>query len=104
MVEVEPFPKTYQRGHKNVFDPQIVEGAMPSTKTQNVDKGKDKVIEPVIHDEEDTHETKQEFQLVDLDEDENEKIANAAIKGKDFKIKELQTNLDSAKYVINFLE
>ena len=42
--------------------------------------------------------------MVDLDEDENEKITIAAIKGKDFKIKEHQTNLNKAKYVINFLE
>lgn len=34
MVEVEPFPKTYQRGHKHVFSPHIVEGSMPSTSTK----------------------------------------------------------------------
>ena len=46
---------------------------MPSTSTYQVDKGKDKVMEPTIHDEEDNHETKHEFQLVDLDEEDEEK-------------------------------
>jgi hypothetical protein len=57
MVEVEPLLKTYQRGHKHVFYPHRVEGAMSSTTKNQVEKGKEKLIEAVSHDEEDLHET-----------------------------------------------
>ena len=77
---------------------------MSSTSAQQVDKGKEKVIEALIHDEEDNHETEKEFQLVHLDEDDNDKITNAAIKGKNSKISEFHTNLDTTRYVIHFLE
>ena len=81
-----------------------VKGAMPSTSTQQVDKGKEKVIKPVIHDEEDNHETKHEFQLVYLDENDNDKITNVAIKSKYSNISELQTNLERDRYVVHFFE
>lgn len=68
MVEVEPLQKTYQRGYRHLFSSLGVKGAIPSTSTQQVDKGKENVIEPIIHDEEENHETEHEFQLVDLDE------------------------------------
>ena len=80
MAEVEPLPKTYQRGYRHVFASLRVKGAMPFSSTQQVDKGKEKVIESVIYDE-DNHETEQEFQLIDLDEEDEGKITNAVIKG-----------------------
>ena len=43
---------------------------MPSTSTKQLDKGKEKVID---EEEKDQHETEQEFQLIQLDsDDENE--------------------------------
>ena len=55
--EVHPFPKTYRRGYRHLFSSLGVKGAMPSSSKQHVDKGKEKVIEPTIHDEEDNHQT-----------------------------------------------
>ena len=60
-AEVEPFPKTYQRGYRHVFASLGVKEAMLSSSTQEVNKGKEKVIEPNIDDEEGNHETEQEF-------------------------------------------
>lgn len=54
-----------------MFSTHRVEWDMPSTTTKQVEKGKEKVIEAFIHDEENLHETKHEFQLIDLNEDEN---------------------------------
>ena len=56
---------------------------MPSSSTQQVDKGKELVIEPNIDDEEGKHETKHEFQLIDLSEGDEDKITNVAIKFKE---------------------
>ena len=102
MIDIEPFPLTYQRGYRHVFATLKRQGAMPSTSAKQLDKGKEKVIV----EEEDTHETEQEFQLIDLeDEDEDEeRITNMLLKTKDAKISELQANLGRAKNVINFLE
>ena len=83
-----------------MFSPQIVEGALPSTSTKQLDKGKERVIV----EEEDTHETEQEFQLIDLDDDNEERITNMLLKSKDARITELQANLGRAKNVINYLE
>ena len=40
------------------------QGAMPSTSTKQLDKGKEKVEEQVIVEKEDEHETQQEFQII----------------------------------------
>ena len=77
---------------------------MPSSSTQQIDKGKEKTIEPSIDDEEGKHETEHEFQLFDLNEEDEKKIINAVMKGKVVKISELQAILERAKYVIHFLE
>ena len=52
--------------------------------------------------QEDLHETKQDFELVDLSEQDDYGDMSLALKGKDAKIRELQTNLDRARFVINF--
>ena len=44
LVEVDPLPKTYQRGYRHVFSSIGVKGAIPSS-TQQVNKGKEQVIE-----------------------------------------------------------
>ena len=76
---------------------------MPSTSTKQLDKGKEKVID---EEEEDKHETEQEFQLIHLDsDDENEeRITRMLIKRKDAQIRYLQANLGRVRNVINFLE
>ena len=64
---------------------------MPSTSTKKLDKGKEKVID----EEEDQHETKQEFELIHVDsDDENEaRISSMLLKSKDAQIKDLQAIL-----------
>ena len=42
VTDVEPFPKTYQRGHRHVFSSLGVKGAMPSSSRKQVDKGKER--------------------------------------------------------------
>ena len=87
-----------------MFSSLEVKGAMPSSSTKQVDKGKENVTKHVIVEEEDKHETNQEFQLIELDDEDEVRITNALIRGKDAKISELQANLGRAKNVINFLE
>ena len=104
MIDIEPFPLTYQIGHKNVFASLGMKGAMPSSSAKQVDKGKGKVTEPITIEEEDKHETEQEFQLIDLDDEDEVRITNALIRDKDANISELQANIGRARNVINFLE
>ena len=59
MSDTEPFPLTYQRGYRHVFSALEVQGAMPSSPTQHIDKGKGKVTEPITVEEENKHETEQ---------------------------------------------
>ena len=82
----------------------MLEGALPSSLAKQLDKGKGKVIEHITVEEEDKHETEQEFQLIDLQDEDAERITNTLIKIKDAKISELQANLGREKSVINFLE
>ena len=42
--------------------------------------------------------------MIDLGEEDEDKITSATIKGKEANISELQANLDKEKYVIDFLE
>ena len=92
-----------------MFSPQSVGGAFPSTLAKKVDKGKQTMTEAEIqaeirHEEEDLHETEQDFDLVDLDEHDDDEITSIVIKEKEAKIKELQNNLDKSNFVIEFLE
>ena len=79
------------------------QGAMPSTSTKDLDKGKEKFMD---EEEEDKHDTEQEFQLIHVDsDDENEaRISNMFLQSKDSKIRDLQENLGRAKNVINLFE
>ena len=65
-----------------MFASHGVKGAMPSSSAKQVDKGKEKAIEPIIVEQEDKHETEQEFQLIDLDDEDEVRIKNALIRGK----------------------
>lgn len=104
MTDVEPLPKTYKRGYRHVFATLVVKGAMPSSSTKQVDKGKEKAKDPIIDEQENIHETEYEFQLIDLYEEDEDKITHEIIKGKETKINEIQANLERGKYVIDFLE
>ena len=53
-----------------MFASLAVKGAMPSSSAKQVDKGKEKVTEHIIIEEEEKHETEQEFQLIDLDDED----------------------------------
>ena len=92
-----------------MFSPQIVGGDLPSTLTKQVDKGNQNMTEvkihvEITHEEEDFHETEQYFDLVDLDEHDDDEDISIVMKEKDANIRELQTNLDKSKFVIDFLE
>lgn len=102
--DVEPFPKSYRRGYRNVFVSLGVKGAMPYSSKKQVDNDKEKAKEPINDEQEDKHETEHEFQLTDLDEEDEDKITSAEIKGKEAKISELQANIEREKFVIDFLE
>ena len=65
-----------------MFASHGVKGAILYSSTQQVDKGKENLIEPNIDDEEGKHETKHEFQLIYLNEENEEKITNVVLKGK----------------------
>ena len=104
MTDVEPFPKTYQRGHNHVFASHGVKGAMISSSEKQVDKGKEKATKPIIDEQEEKHETEQEFQLIEIDEEDEDRVTSAMIRRKEANISELQANLDRAQYVIEFLE
>ena len=71
-----------------MFVPQIVEGALPSTSKNQLDKCKEKFI---VEEKEKKHETEQEFLLIHLDsDDENEeRITNMLLKSKDAQIRDL---------------
>ena len=87
-----------------MFSSLGVKGDMPSSSTQRVDKGKEKEKEPNIDDEEGKHETEHEFQLIDLGEDDEDKITKVAMKGKEANISELETNIEREKHVIDLLD
>ena len=55
---------------------------MPSSSAKQVDKGKEKAIEPIIVEQEDKHETEQEFQLIESDEEDEDRVNSAVIRGK----------------------
>ena len=65
MKHVKPFPLTYQRGERHVFDASKGQGAMPSSSNQKIEKGKQKVKE-----EEENHEEEREFELIQIYSDE----------------------------------
>ena len=63
-----------------------VKGAMPYSPTKHFDKGKEKVTEHITVEEEDKHEIEQQFQLIHLDDEDEERITSALIRCKDAKI------------------
>ena len=70
-----------------MFSPQIVEGALPSSSEKQVDKGKKNMTEADIkedirHEERNLHETQMEFDLVNLDWQDDSEITSIVIKEK----------------------
>ena len=89
-VDLGTLIHTYQRGHRQVFSPQIVGGAFPSSPTKQVHKGKEKMIETEIqHEEEDLHETEHDFDLVGLSKHDDNENTRIVIKEKDALIREI---------------
>ena len=58
----------------------------------------------IKHEEEDLHEIEQDFDLVDLDEHDNNEDTSIFIKEKYALIRELQTNLERSKFIISYYE
>lgn len=58
----------------------------------------------IQHEEEDLHETEQDFYLVDLDENDHNEDISIVIKEKYALIRELHTNLEMSKYIISYYE
>lgn len=80
-------------------------GAFPSSSEKQVQKGKEKVIEIEIQQqEEDLHETEHYFQLVDPNEHDDSEITTIVIKEKNALIGKLQVSLQRAKYIISYYE
>ena len=75
-------------------------GAMLSSSTQNIDKGKKKVKE-----EEEDHEEEREFELIHIDSDEkNEaRISNSLLQDKNAQIKDLEAELERQKMSFIFI-
>ena len=90
--------KTYQIGYKQVFSPKMVEGALPST---SANQGYHKQHETSFQEKEALHH---EIKMVDLESQDEQENLNLVIKEKYAKIRELQDNLASSKFVISFLK
>ena len=94
---------TYQKGCRQVFAPHILGGAFLSSSAKQVHKGKEKVAETEMQQQEEhLHETEQDFNLVDLDEEGEQKNTIMLIKEQKELIGELQVNLQRSKYNISY--
>ena len=94
---------TYQRGHRQVFALHIVGGALPSSSTKQVHKGKGKVAETEMQQQEEhLHEIEQDFNLVNLDEEGEQTNTRMLIKEKKALMGELQVKLKRAKHIISY--
>jgi len=90
--------KTYQRGRRLVFSPQIEEGARLTTSTE---QGSPSHHEVYLHDEE---SIEHEFELVDLEAHDDNQTLQQVIKEKDSHIMELKENLERERFIVSFLE
>jgi len=89
--------KTYHRGKRLVFSPQIEEGAKPTTSTK---QGSLSHHEASLHDEK---PIEHEFDLVVLEAHYENINLQKVIKEKDSQIMELKDNLERAKFIISSL-
>ena len=62
------------------------------------------VHEEAIHEEDDLHETETDFDLVDLDDENDDEASKMIIKKKDAQTNQLQTNLEISQFFITFHE
>lgn len=96
---------TYQRGHRQVFSPQIVGGVFASSSVKHVQNGKENMTEIEIQwQEEDLHEIEQDFDLVHLSEHDDSERTSIFIKEKDTLMRELHIKLQREKYIISYYE
>lgn len=64
-----------------VFSPQIVGGALPISSTKKAHKGKEKMTEVEIHQQqENLYETKKDFDFVSLGENDDSESTSIVIK------------------------
>ena len=84
-----------------MFSTSKRQGAMPYTWTKKLEKGKEKVT---IGDKKGKHQTKQEFQFINLDNEneDEERVTSILLQSKDAQIRDLQRNLGMEKYIINY--
>ena len=77
------------------------QGSMSSSSTRMIEKGKEQVKE-----EEYNHEEEREFELIHIDNDEeNEtRIANSLLQDRNAQIRDLEVELERAKDVIHILQ
>lgn len=90
--------KTYHRGKRLVFAPQIEEGDKPTT---SIEQGSPSHHEASLHDEEPIED---DSDLVDLEAHDERKTLKQVIKEKDSHLMELKENLERVKFIISFLE
>ena len=90
------FPLTYQKGSRLVFYTSKRQATMPSTSSQPLDKGKQRVKE-----EEEDHEVERDFDIIQVDSDEeNEaRITNMLLQDRNAQIKYIQAHSDRAKSI-----
>ena len=69
-----------------MFSPQIVEGAFPSSSSKKVHQDEQQK-EIFFREEEDLHEEERDFELIDLDDQDDQEASNMTIKEKDAMIK-----------------
>ena len=100
MINIKPFPLTYQRGSRHVFAASKRQGAMPSTSTKQLDKGKKKVNKG----NKVKHELEQKFDIIDLDSENayKERATSILLKSNDAKIRDLERCLGMSMYNIEY--
>ena len=73
--------KTYHMGPRQVFSPHIVEGALPSSSAKQVHQDEQQE-ETIVHGKEDLHEEERDFELMDLDDQDDQEALKLIIKEK----------------------
>ena len=76
------------------------QGAIFSPAIKPLDKGKEKMNEDIQH----QHDEEREFELIHVDSEEEEKISSLFIQNKNAQIRDLQADLERAKYKYDVLD
>lgn len=84
--------KVYKKGKRIVFSSHKEKGAKLSSSTKQESVAKNKEI--VEH----------EFEIIDLEEEDETSIMWQTIRDKDYQIKEMEINMERENYIASFLE